>query len=745
MVEMTTLPDELNGVSLYTRAGERRQRFSEADRLKMLGGFESELEVFIKLFAPRKTPYISRHNGAGWQTVHHALQQDDVVRHLLANRIPGVEPIWIGTGAWKRTMHAAIDVDLRGDEGDFKRRCKQAEKVLRRLGITKERMLICSSPSGGRHYRFFFRRPVFTDQLPNLFEMAGLPLEAGKFEVFPSETKHFRLPFGHTAGRPHNSTEWVEFIQAYQDRRFPRVNWDQMVRRAQNIQQRSQVTPTEQQKGELQTAHSPKSRALVLGLPKGRGLGVGNHRSTPAVVPRRSGLRDTTDLELSRRQIQKTWMSGIVEPGTRLSLTKSLAWHLIFAERLSAAEVSRMLIEWVYRTGRNTSKDVQADLCGGSRKVEEQTCKIVEWYESQRRENRFRPRRVFVKQELDHIIRSVSVLPEALRFIRARFILDFLNFAKKRGLRSKAGYECMPSVDGVIKKWENCRNASHYKPHLDWAVKAGLIVFVKEKSQRAHRPRTYAVAVPITSYEDWSLGYQEGLDYLQEALAVGLLPSVEMPSHSNPDGYRGIASLVPREFCNQPGDRCGEKVEAVGDPQASEIVKGFAEAHAYKAGPVDTDLPTNVGEGSDYGNDSVHITILSNGCTSDGSNPERSSECQHQGSPTACLAGSPSTSSSSQQAIQGMDGRSTCRLSASSEDVPRAPPFPIYESFRECPTGPCGDLASGQNQCHRLGPVPQGICHRLVGDQPVVRPGQFRIDPAPGSDTVRPGIAGPGP
>ena len=272
-------------------------------------------------------------------------------------------------------------------------------------------------------------------------------------------------------------------------------------------------------------------------------------------------------------KIEKIWTSGILEPGTRLSLTKSLAWHLIFAERLPAAEVSRMLVEWVYRTGRKTSKDVQVDLRDGSRKVEEQTCKIVEWYESQRQANGFHPRRVFAKQELEHIIRSVSVLPEALRFIRARFILDFLNFAKKMGWKSEVGYECMPSVDGVIKKWENCRNASHYKPHLDWAIKAGLIVLVKEKYQKAHRPRTYAVAVPFTCYEDWSLGYQEGLDYLQKALAVGLLPSIEVPSHSSSDGYRGIASLVPREFCNQPGDRCGEKVEAVGDPQALEIVE----------------------------------------------------------------------------------------------------------------------------------------------------------------------------
>ena len=84
---------EINGVALYTTAGKVRERFGEADRLRLLGDFEAELKVFFGLFAPRWSPYIYRRSGTGWYTVGHALRQDDVVKHLLADRIPGANPI----------------------------------------------------------------------------------------------------------------------------------------------------------------------------------------------------------------------------------------------------------------------------------------------------------------------------------------------------------------------------------------------------------------------------------------------------------------------------------------------------------------------------------------------------------------------------------------------------------------------------------------------------------------------------
>ena len=180
MVAAATLPDDIGGVPLYTSKGKIRERFSEHDRLRMLGGFEADLETFMRLFVPRVSPYIHRRTGGSWCTVHHALRRDEVVKHLLADRIPGVKPVWVGARAFRTTLHAAIDVDFREDKEDFERRCKMAERVLLRLGVPRRRMLVYATPSGGRHYRIFFRRPVFTDQLPNLFEMAGLPLAPGQ-------------------------------------------------------------------------------------------------------------------------------------------------------------------------------------------------------------------------------------------------------------------------------------------------------------------------------------------------------------------------------------------------------------------------------------------------------------------------------------------------------------------------------------------------------------------------------------
>jgi len=78
-------------------------------------------------------------------------------------------------------MHAAIDVDFRGDREDYERRCRHVERVLLSLGIPANRMLICPSPSGGRHYRIFFKKPVFTCQLPIVFEIVSSGLTGGQF------------------------------------------------------------------------------------------------------------------------------------------------------------------------------------------------------------------------------------------------------------------------------------------------------------------------------------------------------------------------------------------------------------------------------------------------------------------------------------------------------------------------------------------------------------------------------------
>jgi hypothetical protein len=44
----------------------------------------------------------------------------------------------------------------------------------------------------------------------------------------------------------------------------------------------------------------------------------------------------------------------------RQKATQNLAWHLVFVERLAELRVVEELVEWVYRTGRETSTDVMS-------------------------------------------------------------------------------------------------------------------------------------------------------------------------------------------------------------------------------------------------------------------------------------------------------------------------------------------------------------------------------------------------
>jgi len=531
----------------------------------MLGDFDPELDAFVELFARRKTPYIRRSLGGNWQTIHHALARDEVVKHLLADQLPGVPAIWIGTRAWERTMHAAIDVDFRGDTKDYKQRCQHAEEILLSLGIPENRMLICPSPSGGRHYRIFFQRPVFTDYLPIVFGMAGLPLAPGQFEVFPSETKGLRLPFGHIPGQPHDPMEWVRFIRDYGSKVVSRVNWDQLVKRAQTLYQRQPITPSEQAATKSASPVRKELPSVGLGMPKRNRLDASGSSAHVANNHQAARVNQSRTKTVAAARIEQIWNQGITKKGTRVGLTKQLAWHLILVDRLSVEEATRRLVEWVYSTGRCTSKDVQADLARGSRMVEQQTAEIVRWFKKRREEDGVFPVYRFATGEIGHIIKAVEALPTELRLVRARFMIDFLNVAKRCGSKSENGFECRPSVDGIIKKWKNCKGGTKYKSHLDWSIQAGLIRMTKEKSQRAHRPRTYVVVVPHVSIQECSLTYRDVLNHIGCVLSQDDVQPSDAPSQVSAVGYKELVPRGTEGDWNQAGDRSREELEGEKD------------------------------------------------------------------------------------------------------------------------------------------------------------------------------------
>ena len=520
---------EINGVRLFTRKGIRRTNYSPKERWQMLGASQKEFSTYVTLFAPRRASYIRQQEAFGWTTVNHTLTDDLVVQHLLAGRIPGKRPIWIGTCAWDTTLFAAVDVDCREDAFDFVVRCNKCEEILHALGVPSSHWLVRPSPSGGRHYFFFFKRPVFVDQIAAIFEMAGLNLTPGGFEIYPTETHKFRLPFGHNPRGPHDPDAWRSFIRDYETGRIPRVNWDRCVKRAgsraRSLRQEPQHGPSTVTTQSVARRNASSGPAVPFGIPKrflegesDRRILQGQRIGLPAAHGTSYRLVTTRVDNGLRWHFEEAWAKGIYAEGTRYALTMKMAWHLTFAAHLAEPEIVSRLVNWVYSTGKVTSKDVQGDLRRGTREVEKQIRELVKWLVQRRGATSGGGRKRFTVSEIAGIVRAVQDLSPELTITRIRFAVDFLSFAKSTGVPSDEGWVCHPSVEGVIKKWPNCGTSNHYKNHLDWAVKKEIVKMVREKAQSIGRARTYVVMLPPTG-EAVTLSFQEALDYAQLLLS----------------------------------------------------------------------------------------------------------------------------------------------------------------------------------------------------------------------------------
>jgi len=224
---------------------------------------------------------------------------------------------------------------------------------------------------------------------------------------------------------------------------------------------------------------------------------------------------NTPKRSVARHDIDRLLEQGIQAEGARLDLTKKVAWHFIFVRGLSEEDAAGEIIDWAYRTGKDTSKDVQADLKHGTRKVAEQTRQIVAWYAARRREGGVSGSRRFSISEIDTIVAAAASLPVTIQHARIRFAIDFLNFAKREGERHADGWACCPSVRGIIRKWKGC-SATRYKAHLDWALKIGLIEMIREKWQPKNgkgRARTYMIHMPHSSVQERTLSYADAIEY----------------------------------------------------------------------------------------------------------------------------------------------------------------------------------------------------------------------------------------
>lgn len=229
-------PAETNGVSLYTRAGLLKSRFTLPEQLQILGCTLEQLEAYIKLFVPRRTDFAITRAGSGnprdWTGGRGTIGERQVIRHLLGSRLPNHNPVWIAPRAWDWTRFIAIDVDRRGDEHDFCRRCGKVEDALAALEIPPDARLIMPTPSGGRHYYCFTTAPTGTAEIAPVLASVGIVHRKGAFEVFPSTQRGLRLPYGHIPGQPHDPNAWIQFIKDYENGSFPRINWDRCKQQA---------------------------------------------------------------------------------------------------------------------------------------------------------------------------------------------------------------------------------------------------------------------------------------------------------------------------------------------------------------------------------------------------------------------------------------------------------------------------------------------------------------------------------
>jgi hypothetical protein len=469
----------------------------------------------------------------------------------MGNLIPGNNARWIAPRSWEATWWVGIDVDYRGDQKDFKRRCVYVIKALKRLGVPREAILPSRTPSGGRHYRFFTSRKVRVSDIPNLLGQVGLHECPGKTELFPKMTKGMRLPFGYQPGRPHDPKKWLQFIRDYRQRRFPRVSWLRCLKRAARYAirklskengSRAPSSPPSRQPKPTKRPLAPVVVSCRFGLPKRLKLPL-----VDAQTRYRKLLAKPFD---NTSQAHDLWHLGICCEGTRVEATKRIAWHMLFVRQLPEEVVANELVRWVYETGKTTSCDVRKDLANNTTSVETQIREYVRWLAEQPK----KPRSVncdrtqFSDSELQHVLGILGKSNcDASRLIVA---LHFLRFAKLHGSERDKGWEVQVAVRGVIRRWPGC-DGMKYKPHIEALKACGFIEMVKEKRQSSNgtgRPRTYLVNVPPHLRSGAKYSVEESLNRIASMQSKTVLGLTAVASQQlTSDTYRRLSPPPPEE------------------------------------------------------------------------------------------------------------------------------------------------------------------------------------------------------
>lgn len=592
---------EINGVSLFTKAGRPKSRYSDEERLRILGATSEDLEVMMELFCPGRPVYAMTRAGSSdprsWTTPKGRITEREVLLHLLGNLIPERPPRWVAPRSWEVTKWVGIDIDYRGDREDFHRRCRRVFKALNVLGVTEKRRLVSTTPSGGIHVRFFLSGVIKVEWIPQVLGHVGLHESPGQIELFPSMKKGMRLPFGYLPGRKHNAEAWLNFIRAYRGGEFPLVDWLKCMKRGERFAE-AQLDKQPQPDQPISEENCP--------APSSQSRKRNKHHRFHLGVPKRSREHVSVDVSSRRQryldllstpcrnpdQAGEIWNLGIQAKGTRTAVTKILAWHMIRVRRLPVSVVKSELTSWVYETGKTTSNDVMQDLECETRKVEQQTWSIVDWCANLGHEATgfIKSRSTFSEEEVNEIIRRLKA--SSIEMIS--FALHFLGFAKLNGRETDRGWETQIAVNPVIRKWPEC-SGDKYKLKMDRLAHSGLIEMTREKRQSSNktgRPRTYEFKISPRLCAGATMCLASAIDFAAATVTSQQLVQSKGTSHFAPsDTYKRFKPLttlktrqeekkVAAQVNNESGNAGQDSRQALGDPSLAVC----SSAHEVKPG-----------------------------------------------------------------------------------------------------------------------------------------------------------------
>ncbi|QDT67929.1 hypothetical protein MalM25_08380 [Planctomycetes bacterium MalM25] len=489
----TNYPDEINGVSTKTKAGQWKKRYSPEEQLRMLGATQAELNAFIKLFCPAHPEFSVTRAASGdprdWVKAKGRLDEARVIRHLLGDRVPGRPPQWVAPWPTKYTRWVALDVDCHGDDlEDYQRRYNRALGAMIKLGFPRQSLLISDTPSGGVHLIGFFSSTMPVVDVATLFNMIGVQDARGQTEVYPHKNHGLRLPFGKLPDRQLDPEAWIEFIRRFQAGEVFTPKWQDVWARARSTFEPGSVTNHRTPSTAI-SSHQPMYMS-VCGSPR---ADVRRHRTVAE--------RDDTEPPLvraprSRAEAKRMIEEGIPGPGTRVTVTKHIAWHLIKVKDCSATEAIRFLNEWVYATGEGVSKDVDEDLRRGTRRVADQNADIVRWtMDAETDAGAARRPRLF-PEEIARIVELLDWTKGSFED-EVAFACRALEFAKTCGVGKPEGWEAPMAAKSVFRTWPRC-SGKRYKPLLDAVVERGVMRLVRNEKRSTNgtgRARTYCLAV----------------------------------------------------------------------------------------------------------------------------------------------------------------------------------------------------------------------------------------------------------